>query len=195
MNKTILALTTTVALALSSNVMAEHSRHDRHDRHDSHHDKHATYARVVHVDPIYKTVRVSYPEKQCWHEQARVPVKHRVNYVAPEKLILGGIIGGVIGHELGRNHNQELATVTGAVIGTAIAHSANAQYYHTGEYRTHPSKHCRVETHYRIEQQLAGYRVTYRYKGDLYTTRMREHPGKRIPVNVEVTPERSQHRH
>ncbi|KPJ94379.1 MAG: hypothetical protein AMJ53_05380 [Gammaproteobacteria bacterium SG8_11] len=172
--------------------MADHNKHQRHDRH---HDKHKTYARVVAVEPIYKTVQVSYPEKQCWHEEARKPVKYRVNHVEPEKLILGGIIGGVIGHELGRNHNQELATVTGAVIGTAIAHSANAQYYHDGEYRTQSRKHCRVEHRVRTEQQFEGYRVTYRYKGELYTTRMRNHPGKRIPVNVEVTPERRHHRH
>lgn len=195
MNKTLLALTTTVALALSTSVMADHNRHDRHDRHDRHHDKHAPYAKVVHVKPIYKTIRVSYPEKQCWHEEVRRPTKHRVNYVEPEKLILGGIIGGVIGHELGRNHNQELATVTGAVIGTAIAHNANAEYYHRGEYRTHTRKHCRVEERYRTERKLKGYRVTYRYKGDLYTTRMREHPGKWIRVNVEVTPEKRRHRH
>jgi uncharacterized protein YcfJ len=195
MNKSLLALTTAVAVTLSSTVMADHKRHDRHDRHDRHHHKHAVYARVMHVEPIYKTVRVNYPEKHCWHKEARKPIKHRVSHTAPEKLILGGIIGGVIGHELGRNHNQELATVTGAVIGTAIAHSANAQYYHNGEYRTHQRKHCRVENHYRTEQRLKGYRVTYRYKGDLYTTRMREHPGKRIRVNFEITPKRHHHRH
>lgn len=192
MNKTLLALTTTAAIALSTSVMADH---ERHDRHDGHHDKHAIYARVVNVEPMYKTIRVSYPEKQCWQEEDRKPIKHRISYVAPEKLILGGIVGGVIGHELGRNHNQELATVTGAVIGTAIAHNANVQYYHTGEYRTQYREYCQVENRYRTEHQLIGYRVTYRYKGELYTTRMREHPGKRIRVNVDVTPERQHHRH
>ena len=193
MNKTILALTTTVALALSHNVMADQKRHDGHDRHNYHHEKHVTFAKVVHVEPIYKTIRVSYPEKHCWHEESRKPVKHRVNHVAPEKLILGGVIGGVIGHELGRNHNQELATVTGAVIGTAIAHNASAQYYHSGEYRTEHREYCQVENRYRTERKLKGYLVTYRYKGDLFTTQMKNHPGKRIRVNVEVTPQRHHH--
>lgn len=194
MNNTLLALTTTAALVLSTNVMADHQRHERH------HHKHATYARVVHVDPIYKTVRVAYPEKHCWHKEAQKPVRHRVNYVPPEKLLLGGVIGGVVGHELGRNHNQELSTVAGAVIGTTIAYNANADYYgrgdDRGDYRRHQHqrKHCKVKNRYRTEQRLKGYRVTYRYKGELYTTWMREHPGKRIPVNVEVTPER-RHRH
>jgi uncharacterized protein YcfJ len=189
MNKTLLAMTTAVALALSSSVMADHNKPDRHD------DNRAIYAKVVHVDPIYKTVKVSYPETICWREEARKPIKHQVKHVAPEKLILGGIIGGVIGHELGRNHNQELATFTGAVIGTTIAHNVNAQYYQNADYRTQERQHCRVENRYRTEQQLKGYRVTYRYKGELYTTRMREHPGKRIRVNVDVTPEHRHPRH
>ena len=189
MNKTLLALATTTALALSTAVMADR---ENHHRHKGQYEKHATYARVVHVEPIYKTVRVSYPEKQCWQQEIRKPVKHRVTHVAPEKLILGGIIGGVIGHELGRNHNQELATVTGAVIGTAIAHGANTQYYYHKD-DSHHRQHCRVENRYRTERQLKGYHVTYRYKGDLFTTRMREHPGKRIRVNVDVTPLRHRH--
>jgi uncharacterized protein YcfJ len=145
------------------------------------------------VDPIYKTVRVAYPEKQCSYEEHRQPRKHRVSYVAPEKLILGGLIGGAIGHELGRNHNQELATVTGAVIGTAIAHSTNIQYYDRGDHGHQKPTYCRTETRYRTESQLQGYWVTYRYRGELYTTRMREHPGKRIRVNVEVVPVKHRH--
>ena len=33
-----------------------------------------------------------------------------------------------------------------------------------------------------------GYRVKYRYKGRVFSTRMKHHPGKRIPVRVSVAP-------
>ena len=191
MNKLLISLTAMAAIALSSNAMADSKRFN--DRHDQHY----TYARVVQVEPIYKTVRIGYSEKQCGQQET--PVKHQVNHVAPEQLLLGGLIGGVIGHELGRNHNQELATVTGvvtgAMIGTAIAHNAAAQYYHDGAYRPQTQQHCRIETRYRTEKQFEGYEVTYRYKGERYTTHTRGHPGKLIRISVEPIPEQHHHRH
>lgn len=186
-NKAILAVTTSLALVFSTSVFADHKRHNHKQK------EHVRYAKVVHVKPIYKKVRVSYPEQQCWHEEVRKPIKRRVNHSAPEAVFLGGLIGGVVGHELGRHNNPELATVAGAIIGSTLVHSANTQYYRTGEYRVQQRRHCRTENVYRIERRLKGYRVTYRFKGELYTTRMKHHPGKRIPVNVEVTPIRIRH--
>ena len=46
------------------------------------------------------------------------------------------------------------------------------------------------------QQQLTGYRVTYEYRGNQYTTIMHEQPGQSLPVRVSVTPleEREYHR-
>ena len=187
MKHPLIAIATSLALAFSSHAFAGH-HHKGHHRHD--HGR-VAYAKVVQVKPIYKTVRVAVPEQYCQHRDIRQPIKRRVhNNQGKGDIILGGIIGGIIGHELGRNHNQELATVTGALIGTAIAHDANAKYYRTGEYRVEQQRHCRTEMRYHTESRLTGYRVKYRYKGDIYTTRMREHPGKRIRVDVDVRPQR-----
>ena len=186
-NKAIFAITTSLALVLSSTAFADHKRH-------SHKSKdHVSYAKVVHVNPIYKNVRVSYPEQICWHEEVNIPAKRHVSHSSPEAVMLGGFIGGVIGHELGKNNNPELATVAGAIIGSTLVHNANPQYYRTGEYRVKQRRHCRIENQYRTERQLRAYRVTYRYKGELYTTRMKQHPGKRIPVSVEVSPIRKRY--
>ena len=181
-NKAILALTTSLALIFSTSTLADHKRHTHKQKNQ------VRYAKVVHVEPIYRKVRVSHPEQHCWHEEIRKPVKRRANQSSPEAVLLGGIIGGVVGHELGRHSNQELATVAGAIIGSSVVYNANTQYYHTGEYKVKQHRHCRTENHYRTERRLKGYRVTYRFKGELYTTRMKHHPGKRIPVNVEITP-------
>jgi uncharacterized protein YcfJ len=183
--KIVLAFTTSLAILGSTNVAAEHKRNNHRDK------SHVAYARVVHVKPIYESVQVAYPEQVCWHEEYSKPIKRRVSYSSPETMLIGGIIGGVVGHKLGEHHNQGLSTVAGALIGTAIASEANAEYYRTGEYRIERRQQCRIEQHYRTEQHLKGYRVTYRYKGEIYTTRTSYHPGKRIAVNVEVTPVRN----
>ena len=185
--KAIFAVMTSLALVLSSTAFADHKRHSHKSK------NHVSYAKVIHVKPIYKKVRISYPKQLCWHENVNKPVKRRVSHSSPEAVVIAGVIGGVIGHELGKNNNPELATVAGAIIGSTLVHNANTQYYRTGEYRIEQRRHCRVENRYRTERQLMGYRVKYRYKGEVFTTRMRQHPGKRIPVNVEVSPIRNRY--
>ena len=185
-NKILLLFLTALSLVLSGTAFADHQRHS----HKHKPKQHIKYAKVVQVDPIYKEVRVYYPEQHCWQEQTRRPVKRVVSTAPPEAVLLGGIIGGVIGHELGKHNNPEFATVAGAPIGSSLVHNANSKYYTTGEYRIKQRRHCRTENHYRMERQLKGYHVTYRYKGEFYTTRMKRHPGKRIPINVDVRPMR-----
>lgn len=177
MNKTLLALTATAALALASNVAADSKRNEHHGH------GYQGRARVVDVQPVYRIVRVAYPEKHCRYLE-EPDGNHRSNYVAPGELLLGGLIGGVIGHELGKNHNPRAAAVTGAVLGTAVAHAAHTRHERV-DYRAPPRRHCRVETHYRSEKQFKGYRVTYRYQGELYTTHRHEHPGKWIRVDED----------
>lgn len=168
--------------------------HDRkHDRgydgrrdrghHQHHPGKHGKFGKVVYVRPIYKTFRVAVPEQQCYQREYRKPIKRHVHRHNGGEVIVGGVIGGIIGHELGRNHNQGLATVTGALIGSAIAHDAGTKHYSTGDYRVEHRRHCRTEIRYETERQLIGYRVKYRYKGDIYVTRMDHHPGKRIRID------------
>ncbi|MGD8566801.1 MAG: glycine zipper 2TM domain-containing protein [Gammaproteobacteria bacterium] len=188
------AAATILMLGFSSTILAGHAdrdnRGDRHysDRHyqDRHHHNrrhHDAYARVVHVKPIYKRVRVAVPEQHCRHREVRKPVVRHIHRHDGGDIVAGGIIGGIIGHELGRGRDQGLATVTGALIGSAIAHEANSQYYTTGEYRVEHNRHCRTEMRYHTERRLIGYRVKYRYRGDIYVTRMDYHPGKRIRID------------
>lgn len=199
------ATATILMLAFSSTILAGHDdrngRGDRHhyDRHhadwryqDRHHQErrhHHAYARVLHVKPIYERVRVAVPEQYCRHREVRKPVVRRIHRHDGGEIVAGGIIGGIIGHELGRGPDQGLATVTGALIGSAIAHEANSQYYTTGEYRVEHRRHCHTEMRYHTERKLIGYRVKYRYRGDIYVTHMDNRPGKRFCID------RDDHRH
>ena len=48
--------------------------------------------------------------------------------------------------------------------------------------------HCRAIRDYHASRHIEGYRVTYRYQGHNYVTRMNRHPGRRIKVKVNVIP-------
>jgi len=174
-------------MVFSQNLLADHSRHARS------HEQYIDYARVVHVEPVYKTIRIAVPVQHCRQENIQRPAFRRVSSASPGDVLLGGIIGGIIGHELGDRHNRDLTTVAGAIIGSNIASEANTRYYRTADYRRQQREFCTTTTQYRTEQQLVGYRVAYRYRGEIFTTRMREYPGKRIAVKVDVAPVRHRH--
>ncbi|NOZ53752.1 MAG: glycine zipper 2TM domain-containing protein [Gammaproteobacteria bacterium] len=179
---TIIILTATVTFPLFA--IAGHG----HDNHHGTKHKHFDYAKVIDVDPIYKTIRRSTPEQQCWYEDVHKPITRRIHHHNTDNVLIGGIIGGVIGHHLGEGHNKNVATLAGTIIGSAIGHNTGAQTIHTGEYQISQERHCETRTTYRTEERLQGYRVTYRYKGELFTTKMQHHPGKRIRVKVQITP-------
>jgi uncharacterized protein YcfJ len=146
-------------------------------------------AKVVGVEPIYRTVEISVPERRCWDEEVR---HQHAGYHGHTGTVLGGIIGGVMANKIssGRGRGKDAATVAGALLGSAIGHDIshkNSRGYTT----TSMERRCEVTHVTEYEEELVGYDVTYRYKGRLFTTRTQEHPGKRIPVSVNVRPDYS----
>jgi uncharacterized protein YcfJ len=99
--------------------------------------------------------------------------------------VVGSVLGGVAGNQVGKGRGRDAATVAGALLGAAIAHDLHDRpsrvHYDTVE-------RCRDVTRYREEERIDGYRVTYRYKGETYTTRTDHDPGDRIRVRVDVRP-------
>ncbi len=49
---------------------------------------------------------------------------------------------------------------------------------------------CRPVVEQRVRERITGYRVTYRYGGEIETTRMSYDPGERMPVKVSLSPVR-----
>ena len=47
---------------------------------------------------------------------------------------------------------------------------------------------CRNVTEQRAREHITGYRVTYRYGGEIETTRLSYDPGERMPVKVSLSP-------
>lgn len=141
-------------------------------------------ADVIDAVPVTRTIRVPVDQEVCWdetyYERAGPP-----RSAAPG--IIGAIVGGVIGNQFGGGSGKDVLTVAGAAAGASVAHSAHKRrnpdrYYEVTEQR------CDWETHYTTEEQIIAWDVTYEYNGEIFETRMREEPGERIRVRVNVEP-------
>ena len=137
------------------------------------------YAEVTHVEPVYEEIAYDKAREHCWNET--VHYEHRSKPAAP---LLGAILGGVIGHQVGHgSSNKKVGAFVGAGLGAAIGSQAARS---DGHY--HVEQRCETvyDTHWKKE--LVGYDVTYRYHGVEYQSRLPDDPGKRLRVNVSVTP-------
>jgi uncharacterized protein YcfJ len=152
-------------------------------------------ARVQNVEPQYETVQV--PREECgsqWvTDQRAVPVQQGGTSVGG--VLIGGVAGAIVGNQVGKGHGREAATAAGAVVG-ALAGNSIAQRGGTAPaptaYEQREVRSCRTVMD--TQQRASGYRVTYVYNGNQYTTVTREHPGNTLPVRVSVTPEPEYHR-
>ncbi len=143
------------------------------------------WARVIEAEPIREWVRVPTEREVCWNE----PRRHGHRQGNATDVVVGSVIGGVIGNQFGKGKGKDAATVAGALLGAAIASDAQAQKHARDPgHRDGMIRRCRIETDYVERQEITGYEVTYRYKGETYRTFMNHDPGDRIKVRVTVTP-------
>lgn len=173
------------------------------------------YGRVIKVKPVFEKRHHSPPVETCYQKPRHHYGQHnhyhghhhknRKNTVLPA--VTGAVVGGVVGNALGKgSRNRGAATAAGAVIGGVVgnelgknaqsqhshnqhthSHHAHSQYHHQSQYctSTHEQGHHKGNKHHK---RLKGYNVTYRYKGEKFTTFMHEHPGSRIKLEVSVRP-------
>jgi len=148
-------------------------------RSNSHYD----YAEVTAVEPLYRTVRVEQPVRECWDEAVYVPDRASRSHTP---VILGGVVGGLLGHELGRKgRHHGLATAAGTVLGASIGRDVRSNHG-GGHYRNVERCETRHTTY--EEKRSDGFRVSYSYQGQQYTTRTDHNPGKQLRVRVAISP-------
>lgn len=177
MKKTIIASMIGIMAIGAGSAYADHAKH--RFNHNSFYDR----AKVTDIQPVYTTVRVEVPHEQCYQQEVRRTPRHNGNNAA--STVLGGIIGGAVGHNLG-NHKRG-PTIAGAIIGAAVGSELGKNRRQGREYVRYEDV-CETTHTYEEEQRIDGYNVTYRYKGEYFTTYMKQHPGKRIQVKVHVSP-------
>jgi uncharacterized protein YcfJ len=163
------------------------------------------YAKVVEVNPVVESYQVNNPIEKCWDERQAVRnsgySQRRHKSRTPE--IFGAIIGAAVGNQLGKRGGgkaRDVATVAGAVLGGSVARDIKKEnqrrrdYYddeHNGRYentRYETVQRCEVQDSYTTREEVVGYDVAYKYRGNVFHTQMGEHPGERIKVKVTVDP-------
>ncbi|NIP71983.1 MAG: glycine zipper 2TM domain-containing protein [Gammaproteobacteria bacterium] len=142
------------------------------------------YARVVAVEPVYETIRVSQPAEECWDERVhrRGPARRSATPV-----VVGGIVGGVIGSHIGKGRGRDAATLAGVLLGASIGNDVRERGA-PGPARVDYERVCRRVDRVSEERRLSGYHVVYRYRGHTGETFLDHDPGPRLRVRVSVLP-------
>ena len=155
-------------------------------------------ARVRSVEPQYENIQV--PRNECrseWVNDSRRISDNggngqNRNYGGA---IVGGLAGGVIGHQIGGGTGKDAATALGVVLGAIAGDRVGNQNvqnvrdsYARDSYEREQHEVQRCHTVYDTQARVTGYRVTYEYQGQPYTTLMRNNPGRSLPVRVSVDP-------
>lgn len=158
-------------------------------------------ARVRSAEPQYENVNV--PRNECSSHW----INERGGRVSTERqdsqgrqyggAIVGGLAGGILGHQVGGGSGKDAATALGVVLGAMAGdqlqnRDSRVQYdngqYDNGRYESAQREVKRCRTVYDTQTRITGYRVTYDYRGQQYTTFMRTNPGNSLPVRVSVDP-------
>ncbi len=182
-----------VLAILSAIVIVSPARAANYESSDTYYDK----ARVLSADPIYTTVSVSTPRREC----RQVPVESYgrghggKHYKSATPIILGGVVGAAIGNQFGHGTGKTIGTIAGGILGGSVARDVQHRYGNHGyRGRGHGHGHqktvtqCEAIDEYHDEERIDGYRVKYRYNGRVYHTRTETDPGKRMRVQVSVAP-------
>jgi uncharacterized protein YcfJ len=140
------------------------------------------YADVLRVDPVYEIVRFREPREECYEQ----PVTYRERGSdGTTGAIVGAIIGGALGNQVGGGSGRRAATVAGAAVGGAVGANSDRRpdrIYDSVERR------CRVTEVEREERRTTGYDVEYRYKDEVFFSRLAYDPGNKLRVRVTVSP-------
>jgi uncharacterized protein YcfJ len=143
------------------------------------------YADVLRVDPVYETVRVAQPREECYDAEVTRRTDRYDNTATGT--IVGAIIGGALGNQVGKGNGRTAATVAGAVVGGAVGREVDSKNNPSGNYRDVETR-CRVVDSSFDERRIVGYDVEYRYRGEVFFSRLGYDPGEKLRVRVSVEP-------
>lgn len=197
MNRLALPLIAALSLAATQAVAGPRPHYDDDDRRDRWEEPgQYEYAEVVAANPIYRTVRIEQPRRECWDERVVYEERPDRGYWMNDGTaggLIGAIAGGVVGHQFGKGRGNKAATALGAVIGAGVGQRVavrNSRERQDSYERVAYEERCETITEHRTEQRIEAYDIAYRYGGRVYHTTMPHDPGSRIPVDVNVRPVR-----
>lgn len=143
------------------------------------------WADVLRVDPVYNEVAQVAPQEECYEEQVLEPVGEDSSE-RTGATVLGAIIGGIIGNRFGMGDGRKATTAAGAVADGVVGNNLAGNADNAPKYTTR--RRCRQSGGASNQHRVVGYNVEYRYRGEVYSSRMSSDPGDRMRVRVNVTP-------
>ena len=140
------------------------------------------WADVIHTRPIYGLTQTTVPSQRCYTETVtrRTPA-----HGSAAGTMLGAVVGGVLGNAVGRGSGRTATTVAGAIAGGAVGNHVSRE---EGRTRRERVTRCEQVNTVREKRSIVGYRVKYRYRGDVYKSRLSYDPGTRLRIRISVTP-------
>jgi len=146
---------------------------------------HPQVADVVAVKEVTQTIET--PRQECKDVlvQRQAPVKDPHSVTGT---VIGGVAGGVLGNQIGSGTGRTVATIVGAAGGAYVGNQVQGSMQKSDVVTT-TKRSCK--TVYDKSQQLVGYDVTYRLKGNEGVVRTSFQPGATLPVEngqVVTTP-------
>lgn len=155
-------------------------------------------ARVVDVDPMPGRGRPGRVYQECWNERSD---RYDSGYYRDDRgrlyrekddgtagAVIGAIVGGLVGNQVGDGRGRTAATVAGVAAGAAIGSNIDERNGFD-RYRDDRGTETRCRTVQEVNRGPGLFRVTYVYAGQTYETVTRRHPGRSIPVIVNVQPQ------
>lgn len=169
----------------ATSTLADRPGRDR----DAFGDTFRDHARVISAEPQYEQVNT--PRQVC--RTVTVPeVRHQRGDAGLAGPIVGGVAGGLVGSQFGRGEGRVASAAVGAIAGALLGQHladrpADAAVVHEREVQR-----CRYVDDW--SSRLTGYHVTYEYAGHVYTTTLPYDPGRRLAVQVSVSPVKKAYR-
>ena len=138
-----------------------------------------SYAPVVDVQPIYEQYQVPQDRQICGDQRGR-QYPNRQQRSNGGGALFGAILGGVIGNKFGKGNGRKASTAVGVMIGASIGSQASNNKHRYNNRRNS----CYTQRDYITEERISGYEVSYDYNGRIYQTRMQNHPGEQVRIQV-----------
>ena len=142
------------------------------------------YADVLRSDPILESVQESRPREVCRDISSARSTRYE-NTTAGT--VIGAIVGAAIGNQVGDGNGRRAATVAGAVAGGAIGREADASNNPQGQ-RLNTRTECEVVDDYVERKEVVGYDVQYRFRGEVFSSRLSYDPGEKLRIRVAISP-------
>lgn len=142
------------------------------------------YADVLRSDPVVERIDQARPREVC----RNVTTSRGTRYDNTNAgTVVGALVGGALGNQAGKGDGRKAATIAGAVIGGLAGREIDSNNNPRGV-RHSTQTECDVVDEVVQRQEVVGYDVQYRYRGEVYFSRLSYDPGEKLRIRVAVAP-------